>query len=236
MESTGSGPVPGTGLRPGRQLAEKHSRRQGQRDATRRRITQAALETFEEVGFQAATIEAISKRAGIGRTTFYLHFQTKADLANEIGLDLFPSARQLFLEMGALDADDRLAICAWLERYRAFVRAHQFIMIIATQANMSDVSLAGDLMTLWEEFADGILGSRGGSLDDRRSRLETLRMMMMSLDRFAYICDTQGVDAPRRLVDAMCSLIQSSLKSALDPGSPPPRPRLAGAGPSGRSV
>jgi AcrR family transcriptional regulator len=43
-------------------------------------IIQAALELFAERGFQAATIEAIAARAGVGRNTIYRRWPTKEEL------------------------------------------------------------------------------------------------------------------------------------------------------------
>ncbi|MEO6472619.1 MAG: TetR/AcrR family transcriptional regulator [Aeromicrobium sp.] len=46
-------------------------------DPRRTRILDAALEEFEEVGITKARVEAIAKRAGIGRATLYRTFDDK---------------------------------------------------------------------------------------------------------------------------------------------------------------
>ncbi len=50
------------------------------RDETRRRLLDAAYETFCEVGFQAATIEAVCTRAGFSRGAFYSNFTSLDEL------------------------------------------------------------------------------------------------------------------------------------------------------------
>jgi len=54
-------------------------------------ITRAALDLLAERGFQAATIEAIAERAGVGRNTIYRRWSSKeeliADALRELGTD-----------------------------------------------------------------------------------------------------------------------------------------------------
>ena len=51
---------------------------------TRDHITTAALEAFAERGYVATTVDDIVQRAGIGRATFYLHFDSKAAVLREL--------------------------------------------------------------------------------------------------------------------------------------------------------
>lgn len=46
-------------------------------DDTRRRLFAAALALFAEAGYHGATVEAIAKRAGVAKGTFFVHFATK---------------------------------------------------------------------------------------------------------------------------------------------------------------
>ena len=47
---------------------------------TRQLLRQAIMELVEERGFDAVTIQDITDRANLGRTTFYTHYQSKEDL------------------------------------------------------------------------------------------------------------------------------------------------------------
>ena len=62
------------------------------RAATRRAIVDATLALLAERGFQAATIDAIAARAGVGRNTIYRRWTTKeelfADALHELTADL----------------------------------------------------------------------------------------------------------------------------------------------------
>lgn len=50
------------------------------RRATRRRIVAAATELFAHYGYRKTSIDDIARRAGIGKGTLYLYFESKIDL------------------------------------------------------------------------------------------------------------------------------------------------------------
>jgi AcrR family transcriptional regulator len=50
---------------------------------TRRALREAMLNLMEEKGYDQVTIEELTNRADIGRTTFYLHYNAKQDLLIE---------------------------------------------------------------------------------------------------------------------------------------------------------
>jgi AcrR family transcriptional regulator len=47
---------------------------------TRELLRNALMQLIQEKGYDAVTIEEITERANLGRTTFYLHYQSKDDL------------------------------------------------------------------------------------------------------------------------------------------------------------
>lgn len=64
----------GRGARPGPGLRERKKLER------RRTIEDAALELFESVGFDGATISEIAERSGISARTFFYYFETKEDV------------------------------------------------------------------------------------------------------------------------------------------------------------
>jgi AcrR family transcriptional regulator len=50
---------------------------------TRGALTQALAELSQEKGYESVTVEEITSRANVGRTTFYLHYQSKEELLLE---------------------------------------------------------------------------------------------------------------------------------------------------------
>ncbi len=51
---------------------------------TRRLLKEALIALVAEKGYDAVTVEEITERADVGRTTFYLHYQDKDDLLLEV--------------------------------------------------------------------------------------------------------------------------------------------------------
>ena len=58
--------------------------RAAQREFTRTRIVEAAIEVFAERGYAKTTVDDIAERAGSTRATFYLHFKAKSDVLSEL--------------------------------------------------------------------------------------------------------------------------------------------------------
>lgn len=57
--------------------------RDRQREETRRRLFEAALEVFRKDGFQTCRIDDIARRAEVSRAAFYFHFPSKDDVLLE---------------------------------------------------------------------------------------------------------------------------------------------------------
>ncbi len=56
----------------------RHGPRSRRRDEVRARVERVALELFRRQGFEQVTVERIAAEAGVGPTTFYRYFGTKA--------------------------------------------------------------------------------------------------------------------------------------------------------------
>jgi AcrR family transcriptional regulator len=91
--------------------------REAQKRMTREMLLDAGLEMFGRKGYAAATIDDIAKAAGATRTTFYLHFPSKADLVSQ----LLDRAEQIMVTTDGpplsevVRLGDRTLIRAWLD-------------------------------------------------------------------------------------------------------------------------
>src|SRR5215813_12318999 len=54
--------------------------RERQREDTRQRIYEAAMEIFRRDGFELARVDDVTKAAGVSHGTFYFHFATKDEV------------------------------------------------------------------------------------------------------------------------------------------------------------
>ena len=91
----------------------KATRRPGRprRPTTDEAITRAALDLLAERGFQAATIEAIALRAGVGRNTIYRRWSSKEELIAD-------ALRELTTDFDAWGADNLYTLLLnWLRDF-----------------------------------------------------------------------------------------------------------------------
>jgi AcrR family transcriptional regulator len=76
-------------------------------EKTRRRLLEAAEHVFSEHGYTEASVSRITDRAGVGQGTFYLYFDSKLQLFEELVEDLNQRVRHAMSE-GAAGATTRL--------------------------------------------------------------------------------------------------------------------------------
>lgn len=74
------------------QAVQRRPRGRPRRAAARREIVAATLELLAERGFQAATMEAIAGRAGVGKNTIYRRWASKEELIADALGDLTAEA------------------------------------------------------------------------------------------------------------------------------------------------
>jgi AcrR family transcriptional regulator len=74
-------------------------------------IVAATLELLAEGGFQAATIDAIAKRAGVGRNTIYRRWSSKEELIAD-------ALRELTAELDVQEGEDLYTLLlAWIREF-----------------------------------------------------------------------------------------------------------------------
>ena len=79
-------------------------------ERTRTELTEACIDLMLEIGYARISVRGLSRRADVGSSTFYRHFQDKADLLTRLSLDLM----QRFKDALALAQSPR---DEWLERF-----------------------------------------------------------------------------------------------------------------------
>ena len=110
--------------------------------ATAARMDEAFLSLLEKKDFAYLTVRELCEKAGVNRSTFYLHYETLGDLLTES----VEYMNRQFLEYMAHDAEDfvtRLRTCPaeelylvtpkYLTPYLSYVREHRRLFLTATQ-------------------------------------------------------------------------------------------------------
>lgn len=174
--------------------------RDAQKRFTRLRLIEAAKGVFAENGYASATIEDITNAAGASRATFYLHFKGKAEIVNELFLDvLLPDSNAIYEELHELRQPTWDDVRAFVERTLAYWDRHQVLLDILQQAHAVERDqitetwsfALRDTASNLAHYLETVLGVEGES-----ARLRAI-MLIGLLDRFWFFSRLPGVDAPR---------------------------------------
>jgi AcrR family transcriptional regulator len=141
--------------------------------STADQIGKAARALFYEEGFHACSVDDIARRAGLARTTIYLHFRNKDEILLHLLKDDMGHLMQKYEDLANLDRLSLTGVKRWLTSYRKVVDERRGSVVLFS----ASLSLTPDLQTHIDHHRDQAirtLGSRykGFDLDalDRASR------------------------------------------------------------------
>lgn len=135
-------------------------RRSDSRDQTRSQILNAAVEAFAERGYRSTSMSHIADRAGVGRATLYVHYSSKAELADDIARTLQPQMVAVLLTLpGAAATASGLE--AWIDELLDVLRSFGSVTAVVNEAIGHNRQLALTLVdsmrttarTIMAEFA-----------------------------------------------------------------------------------
>jgi TetR/AcrR family transcriptional regulator, regulator of mycofactocin system len=189
------------------------------RDATRRRLLDAANELFREQGYERTTAAAIAGRAGVTERTFFRYFPSKADVLVtnwQLGSDalratLATSTHTNVVEVvrdGLLAFADQLAIDVE-SAVQLYLDAAAFVPIVQT------------LLILEQDLADEIARRAGRSSEDRHVRFVAYASLgLLRASVRAFVVDPTGPSLTDMINDGMPELAR--LYMALQSNNRPP--------------
>lgn len=130
-------------------------------ELTRRRILEAAEHVFAKVGYTEASVSRITERAGVGQGTFYLYFDSKLDVFDELVEDLNQRVRQAMSE-GTRGASNRLeAERAGFAAFFRFTAEHPALYRVVREAEfVSPDALRLHYTRIVEGYIDGLSQAR----------------------------------------------------------------------------
>lgn len=137
-------------------------------EKTRRKLLEAAEHVFAEHGYTEASVSRITERAGVGQGTFYLYFDTKLRIFEELVEDLNHRVRQAMSE-GAAGATTRLeAERAGFAAFFRFTAEHPALYRVIREAEfVSPDALRLHYTRIVEGYIDGLrLAQLDGDIGD----------------------------------------------------------------------
>ena len=130
-------------------------------EKTRRKLLEAAEHVFAEHGYTEASVSRITERAGVGQGTFYLYFDTKLRIFEELVEDLNHRVR-LAMSEGARGATTRLeAERAGFAAFFRFTAEHPALYRVVREAEfVSPESLRLHYTRIVEGYIEGLEQAR----------------------------------------------------------------------------
>lgn len=185
IEASRPGKAGGTSSKAG---SGRLSIREEQKQRTRERLLDAAFEVFREVGFRAATIDQIMKRAAANRATFYLHFSDKIDLAAGLGRRSAMAFAQRFRLLDNLVSPTRADVRAWLEDDIAERRKDKVLVQLVQEAVVSDPRFGQEYLDYFGRIAERVMTNTVGRWPEDRRRLARSKIvcLLIMMDRIEF--------------------------------------------------
>ncbi len=137
-------------------------------ETTRRKLLEAAEEVFAGIGYHEASIVKITERAGIGLGTFYLYFDSKQQIFEELVIDLNRRVRHSMAEAMAGARDRIEAERAGFEGFFRFTAAHPALYRVVREAEfVSPETLRLHYTRIVEGYEAGLRAAQlDGDVDD----------------------------------------------------------------------
>lgn len=111
-----------------REHKERVTKRDEQRDTTRARIMEAALSEFLENSYAGTAVDAIAKRAGASRATYYRYFDSKLAVAQAIFEEELPNALAMWKRFSEFKDPTVADIASWLDEFVAMLENKRGLM------------------------------------------------------------------------------------------------------------
>ncbi|XNN69848.1 TetR/AcrR family transcriptional regulator [Bacillus pumilus] len=100
---------------------------------TKRAIRESFLELLQEKEVQQITVSELSRKADLGRGTFYLHYQDVFDLYEQLEKELFDQLGGLYDE--TFPSQDPLDMLSFLNKTTEYLKENQHMLTLFVKPN-----------------------------------------------------------------------------------------------------
>lgn len=186
------------------------SLREELKQVTYERLLNAAKELLEKEGAESVTVDQIAKRAGTNRTTFYLHFEDKTDIAFKIRARYRSGDIQSISHyLSNPDGISREDISKWIRHRARFFSKHREIIKLGTESLNKRPEHVREFLDQTQEILKTAFAgylSRFGK-DERDLALAELLLCSVMLNRYLYLTVIQDLKMPfKKASDAIVDI------------------------------
>lgn len=202
-------------------MAAQRTARQLRADDTKARLFAAASELFATRGYHATTVDAIAKRAGVAKGTFFVHYATKDAVITElvrIQTRMAKKARAAALPEGPLAA--LRATILMLGAQAGFSREVSRAVLAAT---LEDAHVAGDANALFESVMDDMIADARAVVGARHGETFARALMASYLGAALHFCSSRTSGG---LIELLTPLVDANIEGFTEAShAPTPRAR-----------
>ncbi|HSV83214.1 MAG TPA: TetR/AcrR family transcriptional regulator [Ramlibacter sp.] len=176
---------------------------------TRERLLEAAVAVFQEVGYRAATVDAITARAGANRATFYLHFKDKIDVAATLGRRAAREVVKAFLKVDSPTDLSLQEVRAWLVEYVALRSSFPLLERLLLEAVATDTDVAREELQQSRYVADRMTQYLS-CLSGKRREVARSKIILLDMLLGQYFCSVSAHGLPfpgEHELDALSELV-----------------------------
>lgn len=178
------------------------------RDSREKMLT-AAAECFLNSGYQAASVDDITKAAGVSRMTFYRHFSGKVDLLFAIFQREAAKATPKILHILREDFRDRATVRAWIRTFFERDRGQRHMLGVINQVVEEEPEFAAKAQHWIDQLILGLgetIPAFAVSPDDpaqRRQWLEAWLLLYEILDHSNHAARNSGISSDPLVIDIL---------------------------------
>jgi AcrR family transcriptional regulator len=184
---------------------------------TQRRILEAALDVFGEVGFSEARVELITEKAGCSRPAFYQYFSSKDDvfwaLARRLGKEMVAVGERL--DRVTPDAEGLARLRTWIGEFMDLHEAYAPVFAGFQAASRDHEPIARGSSGISDRTGDAILRAFGVRRSARSAALVT--GLVAVLIRCSFYAEAMpGALARQPLVDGLAELLHRLFEGPIE--------------------
>lgn len=192
--------------------------RQDRRDALERRLLAAAEQLVDEgTSFTELSVERLAARAGISRSTFYVHVQDKSDLVLRLMRSVIAEVREASsIWWTTADQAQRADLRSSIEAVVDVYRRHPAAFAIIVETSTYDGAVSAELQNLMQSIVEGTRDAieRGQTAGTMRpvATAETAAVLTWMVERAGYQLTRGGDPAgDPTTVDVLTDIIWTTL-------------------------
>jgi AcrR family transcriptional regulator len=184
-----------------------------QKEVTRRKLLEAAQTVFEIHPYYAASVDMIAEQAGVSRTTYYRHFDSKLAIALALFANLEPQLKSEWKEI-LTNPNPLLAdVQSWVARMVEASATNRVMGWIFWQIEAIEPEVQANKFRYYEELFEMIPPDRIASIESLAVFKAKFLLLLLQIDQFLYLlCARNWEMDPEPLMKAMAELFYDFLQ------------------------